>query len=302
MSLRFPIIRRVLLAVLLLASVTSCSMASFAYSLAPGMAVRYVDDYLNLSRQQELEAKRLFIERQALHERDELPRYHALLADADAAIRDGIKAKDVEAIFEQVRELYRLAVKRTIPQVATILADASESQIDTLASRLEREAEEDRKEMKEDDFKWRDVDETLEDVEDWTGSLRDEQRRLLVRYIRKMEITRPYWLEWRIERNQQLVALLRSQASRKEIETFLGEYWIERAGIPRYLEEGLETNRRLYREMIVALDASLTPEQREKARERVAEFQEMVLDMMPQDVRLAVLEKSGGTTRGHASQ
>lgn len=303
LMLRLPTFRRASLALLLVMTVVSCSMAGLAYELAPGMAVRYADDYLELSRRQEVHAKRLFLDRKQLHERDELPRYHALLAKTDAAIRDGIEHDDIDELFGDVRELYRLGVSRTIPQVAEILADVDEKQIDILERRLERDAEEDREEIDEAEEEHdRELADTFEDIEEWIGPLSDSQRKLIRKKLREREPTRPFWVEWRVARNQALVALLRTQPSRSEIEAFLVNYWVERADMPRYLEEALERNGELYRDMIVALDRSLSVEQRARARERVAEYREMVLDMMPEKVRLAVLEERGSSTRGLAGQ
>lgn len=293
--------QRLLLCLLLLTVVTSCSMAGLAYDLAPSLAVRYADDYLDLSHEQEARAKRLFLERRSVHAHDELPRYHALLQQADAAIRSGIEREDVDALFNEVRRLYRLGVKRTIPQVAAILADVNARQIDVLAERLAEEAQEDRERIGEEGVR-REIDETIEDIEEWIGPLSDAQRRLVSRRLRELEATRTLWVGWRIANNEQLVKLLREQATREDIEAFLTAYWVERSNMPEQLAGALVRNGERYQEMIVALDGTLSAQQREKALERIAEYRGMVIDMMPADVRTALREGRSDAAQGNAGQ
>lgn len=285
-----------LLPLAVLLAVGACSLAGFTYDLAPRFAVRFVDDFLQLTNRQEAEALALFRERHAQHARDELPRYYEFLLETDAAFADGIEPAEVDAVFDGVSELYRLGVARTVPAVAEILAGLDEAQVDALDERLAEEAAEDREEMAEDQRAER-LRDVLDDAKEWIGPLRDEQRRLITRAVNAMEETRPLWLAWRIERNERLVELLREGAAKEEIEAFLLDYWVERSGMPEELTAKLDANRERFRAMIVALDATLDREQRNTARDRIAEYTETVLDIMPDEIRLAVLEREAGGPR-----
>lgn len=295
------ILRHTIFALLLLAVLASCSLAGFAYSLVPGMATDYADEYLDLSLEQERKARSLFVERLALHANDELPRYHALLQRADTVVRGGIERNDVNALFDEVRDLYRLGVKRTIPQIATILAGVSDGQVDVLAKRLAEEAKEDLAELEEKGAD-RDISETLEDIVEWIGPLSDAQRRLVSRKLRGLEATRSRWVAWRIAGNNGVVELLRGKPSREDIEAFLTMYWVERGNMPAELAEAVERNGERFRDMIVALDKTLSEEQRGKVLERIAECRDMVIDMMPDDVRMAVLAAERDIAAGNAKK
>lgn len=272
------------LLLLSLAVLAACSMANFAYDLAPRIAVRYVDDYLQLSNRQEADALSMFRERHALHARDELPRYHDFILETRTALEDGLTHDDVDAIFDDVKALAELGVLRTIPAAAKILDDLGSVQLDALEEKLHEDAAEYREEL-DDDHKGRRLGETLEDIEEWIGVITDEQRDLLTRELRTMQETSPMWLRWRIEQNEKLIALLRSSPSLDAIEAFLAGYWLRQDGLPPELTASRDTNRARYRDMIVALDASLSDEQRAHALERLAEYRQTVIDMMPDEVR-----------------
>lgn len=286
---------RVLL-LLPLAVLAACSMANFAYDLAPRIAVRYVDDYLQLSNRQEARALELFRERHALHARDELPRYHAFLTETQRALQDGLTRTEVDTIFDGVRSLAELGIRRTLPAAAEILAGLDSAQLGALEDRLEDSAAEYREEL-DDDHAGRRLGETLEDVEEWIGSISDAQREMLTRELRAMQETSPMWLAWRIEQNSRLIALLRDEPSQDAIEAFLAGYWLRQEGLPPELAAGRDANRVRYRNMIVALDASLSDEQRAHALEKLAEYQATVMDMMPDEVRSAVLANEGEGAR-----
>lgn len=268
-----------------------CSMADFAYDLAPRIALRYVDDYLQLSNRQAEHALQLFRERHALHARDELPRYYAFLVGTRAAASDGITLAEVDSILGGVQALAELGVARTIPAAASILAGLDGDQLDALDERLAESAAEYREEL-DDDHKGRRIGETLEDVEKWLGSITEPQRELLTRELRAMTETAPQWLAWRIERNAGLVKLLREQGGQDRIEAFLAGYWLRREGLPEGLQAATDANRARYSAMIVALDATLSTAQRQHALERLTEYTEMVVDMMPEEIRVSTLAAS----------
>lgn len=288
------------LAVLLLVLlVASCSLADFAYDYAPRIATRYVDDYLQLSNAQAEEALQMFRERHAVHARDELPRYHRFLVRTETAAADGFQRREIDQLFDGVQELIALGIERTIPAAARILDGLDQDQLDAMQLRVQEDIEEDRERLEEDHVARR-RQEVLEDVEEWVGELEASQEKMILGELEAMVETRSMWLQWHIARNEQLINLLRDKPERARIESFLTDYWVHRTGIPEELLQGMHVNRERYRDMIVMLDESLSDQQRSMAREKLAEYREMVLDMMPDDVRVGVLEGRAGQTDAQA--
>lgn len=265
-----------------------CSLAGFAYDLAPRIAVRYADSYLQLTNRQEARALELFRARHELHARDELPRYHAFLTKAREFTADGLDRGEVNEVLDEARDLYQLAVKRTIPAVAEILVSLEPAQLEYLEKRLAKNVEADRNKMRE-DRRARQIEKTLEDTKEWVGTISEEQQRRIKDGLREMHETRPLWLKWRVDNAERFITYMREKPSRAELEQFLVDYWLNRKDMPEVLTARLNENVQRYREMLVDLDKTLTPEQRGRARDRLAKFSKMVVDVMPDEVRRAVL-------------
>lgn len=275
---------------------TACSMAGFAYDLLPRLAVRQADTYLQLSKRQEARALELFRERHALHARDELPRYYALLRKAERAAADGITREEIDEVLDEVEFLYKLAIERTLPAVAEILAGLDDAQLDLLEKRLRADAEKDRKRLAE-NHRARRIEKTIEEIEEWTGDLSDPQQEMIIAALEEMHETRPMWLEWRIENSHRFIDFMRGRPEPVEIEKRLAEYWLDRPHMPQELYVKLQDNANRYREMLIALDGNVSEAQRSHALEKLSSFAEVVLDIMPKETRAAVVEGKEGTEK-----
>lgn len=282
--------RIVAIILLLTAGVTACSMAGFGYDIAPRLAVRYADDYLQLSNRQEARALQLFEARKELHQRDELPQYALFMADIEQRFEQGPTADDIDHALERVSDFWSLAIERTVPAITTILLDLDEDQLDAFENRLADSEERYRERIEEHDPA-KELEERIEDIEEWTGELDEEQRALVQERLATLNDTRVAWLEWRIERNSRLMALLREQADTEALEEFLLKSWVSRDYVDPELVEATEENRKRYVDLLLELDTMITPAQRNRVADRLAEYREIVWDLLQEEQRLALEER-----------
>lgn len=288
---------RLFLVLSLVLVVTGCSLAGFAYDLVPRLAVRHVDNYLQLNNRQSARALELFRERHQLHAHDELPRYYRLLEDMRSRGDEGMTRADLDAIFDQTRFLYHLAVERTLPAVAQILADVEPAQIDLLEKRLAQDVAKERRRIRKQDREER-IENTLDEIKEWVGRLDDPQRERLTASLEEMEDTRELWLEWREGNNRRFIEFLRSKPQPVEIENRLAAYWIKRRDMPAELERRLENNVERYREMLVSFEKTLSDAQRRHARKKLNKYADLIVGIMPDEVRVSVLEGGGSVMEG----
>ena len=285
--------RRLIAALSILAMVgglAACSLAGFGYDIAPRLAVRYADDYLHLNTRQEAKALELFRERKTIHQQDELPQYAVFMMDLERRLQRGLTHDDFNHAFERVNQLWDVAVERTVPAIATILADLDDDQLEALEESLADSEERYRERIRDHDPEER-REERFEDIEEWTGDLSEEQRAFVEERFAQLNDTRVAWLEWRIQRNQRLVDLLKKKPGREEIEAFMISSWARRDDIDPELEKATEENRAIYRRLLVDLAARLNPDQEEAVAEKLAEYREIVWDLLPEDERLALQER-----------
>lgn len=286
--MRLPI-RAVAVLCLALAGLTACSLAGFGYDIAPRLAVRYADDYLQLNTRQEARALELFRARKEVHQAEELPQYAVFISDVEERFERGLQEQDFDYAFSRANELWSIAVHRTVPAIAKILADLDDDQLGALEDKLADSEERYRERIEEHDPEER-LDEAIEDIEEWTGDLDDEQREFVRERLGKLNDTRVAWLQWRIERNARLIELLKKHPGVDAIEEFMRTSWANREGIDPELRKASDENRKIYRNLLVELDASLKPDQRDKVAEKLADYREIVWDLLPEEERMA-LEK-----------
>jgi hypothetical protein len=275
---------------LLVAGVTACSMAGFGYDIAPRLAVRYVDDYLQLSNRQEARALQLFEARKEIHQRDELPQYAIFMVDVERRLEQGPTSEDIDHVLERVSKFWSFAIERTVPAITTILLDLDEDQVDALGKKLADSEERYRERIEEHDPE-KELEERIEGIEEWTGELNEAQRQLVQQRLATLNDTRVAWLKWRIERNSRLMTLLREQADTQALEEFLLKSWVSREYVDPELVEATEENRKRYVDLLLELNTMITPEQRERVERRLAEYREIVWDLLEDEQRLALEEQ-----------
>lgn len=281
---------RIILLMLLFGGVAACSLADFGYDMAPRIAVRYMDDYLQLDTRQEAMALDLFRARKQLHEKEELPQYAMLMAEIERRYAGELEVEDFNTVFDRINELWDIAVIRTVPAIAVILDDLDDDQLAALDESLADSEERYRERIEEHDRDER-IEDRIEDIEEWTGDLDDEQKEFLRGRLAQMHDTRVAWLEWRIARNERLMELLLQRPGEQAIEDFLVSSWAGAENIPAELEQATEENRIAYRQLLLELDGRLSAEQHGEVTEKLAEYRETIWDLLSEEQRLALQER-----------
>ncbi|HKZ74000.1 MAG TPA: DUF6279 family lipoprotein [Steroidobacteraceae bacterium] len=217
------------------------------------------------------------------HRRSELPRYAALL---EAFARDAaqpIGRERIELARTAVEGLWRDLVQQASPQAALWLADLTDTQLDELFESLAEEDDDRREEYCEADAATLDKrrERTIVSaIEDWTGRLSREQRRLVKDAVSELEPTGCPWVEHQQVFRRELRLLL-AQRSR---DTAFGEALARFLLAPeeRWTDEyrrGFTANRERIVTLLADLDASLSPRQRARLTDRFASLARDLRDL-----------------------
>lgn len=287
--MRKPSFFRWLIPLLLILGLGGCSAVELAYAMAPRLAVKFADEYFYLSKRQEAQALQLFEARKQLHQTEELPLYYDFANRLEQRFEAGLDAESLDATLKEGEQLLRLGLRNTLPAISTLMAGLEENQVEYFLGKLNEKEDEYRQRIAEGESEEKREENEFEDLEEWTGKLRDEQKQLVRQYLEKMHDNREYWLQWRMERNRMLGELLKTQPDAGQIEAFLQSSWVGRADIPTELAARSAHNRKLYISMMLELEESLDDSQRRKVRERITESRELVLALMPEDVKEQLL-------------
>ena len=258
-------------AVFLLAA---CSAIKFTYNNADTVIRLAAWDYLDLEGEQEDEFKLLIAKYMEWHRREEMPVIAKLASEVLERTSRRITVADVSWVIEQGRARYRKASARAAVDAAPVLATLNDAQLKGLQKKFAKTNAKFEKEFISGDeakrFKAR-RKRIVDNIEDWTGDLTNAQEaridQLVRAHPRSAELRMVERLRWQAE----LISVLRSNREPAALAMQLGAVFAEpeRSRGEEFLRETKRWEADLA-QMVVELEATLTPEQRRRATHRLA--------------------------------
>lgn len=124
------------LALAALLGLAGCSGLSLAYNQLPLLAGFWADRYLDLDRAQRRQLGEQLQAWQDWHRREELPRWVALLEQAQAALDGGVSKAELLALEQGARASAERCLQRAAPLAAPLLASLRPAQWQHLQNRL----------------------------------------------------------------------------------------------------------------------------------------------------------------------
>lgn len=270
--------------------VSACSLtrlaydnAAFAYTNATPVLTWLVADYVDLT-----DAQREFVRKRlkkafAWHRADELPDYRRFLESVLRQAEDHITVDEARADYRDLRWRYARLLERVLPDIAEFLAQLDSEQ----AMHMERKfAEDNRKVLREAtrgteaERMERRVKRYVENITQFTGPLDASQRELVARHVTAVVDPVEERLADRRYRQAATLALVRTKPPREEAVAVLRrllvdtETWRSR----EYMEKLHGREERLF-EMVSALSATLSAEQRAFFQKRVRGFMSDIAEL-----------------------
>ncbi len=262
----------VLLIILSVGALVACSTIKAVYSKADRILFRYMDEYLDLTTTQKEYLKPELQTRLDEHRREELPRFIELLEKVDEYGQDGLSEAETGKILDLIVELYAATTRKTVAVVAPVLAQLKSAQIEHLSRKLD--AANQRYYAKylvfsEDRRKSRRAKQIVRRLERWTGTLTIAQERLITRLSGAIPNTYEDWYDYRVRQQQAILDMLREAVPSDRLARFLNRWWVEQDDISPQLGNKIEKTWDIISDMIVMIDRSLTPRQRDRVLRRV---------------------------------
>lgn len=249
----------------------ACSL-KLMYQNADWMLIWRIDDYFDLNFQQRsfLEEK---IQNQLLwHRRHELPLYSTLLRQLQQKSRDGLTASEIDWVYENFYRLRKNIVRQIATDSAFFLSQLQESQIRNLESELaelNKSFQASLEQSPEERLQDR-ANEIFEFMEDWIGPLSADQKRQITDLSRSVPDTLEARYHFRLQRQGEFIALLRSDSGATTIEARLLEWYLDvEAGYPPEYRQFVLEGRKHTKAMIFAIDKLLSPRQRQHFNEKI---------------------------------
>jgi hypothetical protein len=271
--------RRALVAIAAAAALAGCgSVVRVAYNNGDVAARFMAHEYFDLHGEQSDLLKGQLVRFHAWHRREELPRYAALFGEASGRLAAGLERADVAWAIAAVRERYRATVEQAADEFAPVAATMRPDNLAALERKLAETNEKFAREFLSGDAakqararakrlaSW---------IDEWLGTVTPEQEARIAAFAQVQPDLNRIRLEDRKRRQQEFVALLREHGKAPDLAARLREFLVhwERDRGPEHRRQAREWEERLVT-LIVDLDRTLTPKQREHVVRRFAFFAE----------------------------
>jgi hypothetical protein len=264
-----------LLCVLLLA-VSAAGCAKFMYNRLDTLAAWYIGDLVSLDDQQRSDVRAWLGQTLQWHRTSELGRYATFLREFSATIAQPLGRESFQRAFDRVEGFVGDFTAQTAPQATRLLLQLSPAQVEELLTNLEEKSnersEDERDAISDGTWQAKQIKNTQRQVKRWTGAISDEQKRLV---DETMQHVQPTTLEWLDSQRQWRAALRDAFSNRdtaeKRILALLREPDTQWTAQYKTKES---SNREQILSLMTALDASLTPAQRERMQHELTSLAE----------------------------
>ncbi len=260
-----------IIVVLFLVLLNGCTFR-FIYNHSDTVFLWRIDDFLDLTREQERFLKPRIMAHVRWHRDNEVQSYIDFLKELQNRIRDQVSAEDLQWFYASLRP-FRAHLGRQLQQDAVMLfATVNKRQIEHLKEELADGNEEfvERLAMTPEKRLANKVDGIVDKLEKWTGSLSSEQERQIAALMAHVPDVTDDWLTYRRGRQQEFVQLVQQASEGTAVEAALYE-WFTRSRPEKFRDFYDATDA-----MVLSVDKLLTEKQRQHV---IAEIQEWIDDM-----------------------
>lgn len=258
---------RVLLLTLCLTSLifAGCAATSLLYNHADWLIARQIDGYFGLNRTQKTFLSSRLSGILAHHRREALPRYETVLRQAHERAADGLTNADLDWAFGQYDQLRADLFARFTADGREFVQQVNDPQVSRLKQALQTRLARQEDLLRDDAAKRlaKRTERMLGLAREWMGPLSTPQEQEIARLTMQFPDTLPSWYAHQMYRHEQLIALFESRKSDQTAERL--EDWLVHQDYdtdPRFAEMTKQLRRHIT-ELVLTLDRSATPAQRQ---------------------------------------
>ena len=276
--------QRLILAIMLTILFTAaCSQIRIAYFFVDWYIVDRIDDYLDISDDQEkfLDDKVDLLH--AWHRKEELPKIVTFLKSLKIKLAKGLSEEDIPWFQSEYKAIQSRAIDKISDDFVVFLGTVTPQQIDHLAQAVKKKNEE----HYEINFKiseklWREkrIQRTLENLEDFFGTLTKEQNKLITSSIEYKREDYLRQFEQRQQVQKKIEAVLRSQESPEKIKNVFLSWILDPDEIKSDMYKKFSKQRTAkWVKFWLTVEDTITAKQRNVALEKIQDYIETIESM-----------------------
>lgn len=262
----------------------SCS-ASFTYNNLSWLSSFWVDDYVDLNKQQNKQLKKIIETTQHWHRSTQIPAYKQDIQNIKTLFNEGLKPVQLKEHVVFAKKHWRNLLEFAYLPLAELGENLTPSQRKIFINNIQEKIDEERDELNEQTFIARKKDrleEQLEYYEQWLGKLNAEQKILIKLTNDKHQDSSELWLEYKQQRLNAAKQVFESENLTQsecieQLSTVIKERELYMS--PELLKINDE-NLSLYVNLLNKLNTTLSDKQRENVNERFDELIDTLDDII----------------------
>jgi hypothetical protein len=199
--------------------VSACSSTTYVYNRLDFLLPWYMDDYVDLTAEQEAYLDELLVPFLAWHRAQELPVYLTALNNIEDSLDSSLTAEIVGTLFTNFESAWLRLQSEGLTQLLDLGARLSDEQIAAFLEALweqQREFEEEYLERDEEEFFEDNDDNMLDTFQDYLGKLSDDQKQWVQDSGRQLLRSDQVWLKERAQWLTELGILLEREPGWQE--------------------------------------------------------------------------------------
>ncbi len=277
---------RVLYRFLLLVSIMSlaaCSSIKTLYNQLDWLLPWYLDDYVSLNDQQQGVFEKQLESAIQWHRQHQLPQYADFLDRLAVLAEDGLDEKEIDSVYRDTRGFIDLLIEGLVLQFSDLIGHMDDQQLAELSGNLEQKNLQFRKkyiDTEETIQRDKRAEEKLKSIEFWTGSVTEQQKKIVERWSQSYLLMGREYLESRLRWQQRLKQVLKQRKAQTDVTSQLLNLVRQRREMrsETFLDKK-RFNDRVDKQLYLDLDKSLYSQQRafllKKLKSTARDFREL---------------------------
>jgi ribosomal protein S16 len=267
-------LRLVIIAALIVTG-SACSRTDLAYRNADRLLGYYAWQTVDAGSAQRERWRPVVETTLRRHRQQELPLIIAYLDLAGRSVTESGASRGAACLVDGARLLYqrhaRLAVELAVPlltgldtaQISHLARHTAKRQQDAARRYLDPDPE-DRKASRQKRF--------IERIENWTGTLNDEQRQQVRVAVERIPDLSAPWLAYRAQQTDRLLSMLESGADAQALREYLDGWWVRMDGQSPEYRQRWRSARQEFIQLMETLRTTLTEKQRTTLLNRLGDL------------------------------
>lgn len=258
------LLRFLLLSTLLL-FLYACGMR-FTYNNLDTIIPWYLDDYVELSDQQQALFEKQLAQQLNWHRGTQLPVYAQALRQIDQQLVKNFQRDRLYQHRDQLKQYWQVLVQQIIPDLTVLLAQSSDEQVQEFFTVLEeRNLKFKERSVDVTEREWREkrADRMRKNLKRWLGEVSTQQQRIIDDWSERLQRTSTLTLQYRQQWQQNLRQLLNNRQNIKNFSAELENLLInpEQNQSPE-LRQAYDYNTELFFDLLTELNKDLSSAQR----------------------------------------